>query len=140
MGKKVDKFNEWYSIYGDELKTSVKLLFPLIIVIFLFGNLEFIAHKIKLTQFDSETYGRVSSIEKIKAINESEAGSKLYTKFYKINYDYQLGDKTYGKEEYLSRKAMNIKGRIKMDKLEKGDSIIIKYDSQNHSKSIIKFH
>ncbi len=127
----------WMQLYKNDIIGVVKIFTLVLILILIFFKLPKVVKKYTLSQLDSEAIGVVDSIKQRKGINESLDGGKVVVKDYKIDYHFQIKSKRINKSEIIDRSSITLGQSIKLNKIEKGDSILIRYDSKNLERSSI---
>ncbi|MFK7772931.1 MAG: hypothetical protein AB8F94_12370 [Saprospiraceae bacterium] len=132
------KLKLWFFLNKEDLKVFLKNFFPILILMIVLIKGPWIVRQFVLKNYDSETMGVVTFAEKIKGISDSETGGRVVTKFFHIEYEFRLAGNIIEKKEKIHRSNVNIKQFAKLNKLNIGDSILVKYDSKNHNNSRIK--
>ena len=133
----MDNLRTWFDDYREDIKRIFKLFTPLVLMVIIIWKLPFLLNQMERTRLDSKTLGVVESIEKIKGINESEEGGKVIIQTYRINYKYETEEDEVTCTEYISRERLKLKERMKLNRIEKGDSIMIGFDSKGKRRSKI---
>ncbi|MFT6320669.1 MAG: hypothetical protein ACJAT4_001597 [Granulosicoccus sp.] len=128
----------WFFLHKEDVKGVFKISVPILILMFVFIKIPWMLQQFALGSLDSEITGVVNSVEKIKGIQESQIGGKVVTKKYTIEYQFQVREDVFKKTETLHRSSLHLNQRAKFSHLEKGDSILIRYDSDDLKKSKIK--
>lgn len=90
-----------------------------------------------LERYDSEVPGVVDEIKKIQGIQETQEGSKIITRTYKVNYHFVLSDQEYKGEEEIHRGTLSLKERSIFDQMKIGDTIRVKFKGEKPEKSRI---
>ncbi len=90
-----------------------------------------------LKKLDSQTFGVILSIKKQDGIKESQFGSKIVTKGYHIEYQYEVNEAIFKKYQYLQVSALTIPQSVKFRSLETGDTLQIKFESDQPENSMI---
>ena len=128
----------WIHLHKDDIFAFFKLFIPILLLIFIVREIPSFTRNYFLSKLDSEKIGIIDNIEKVKGIHESEVGSKIIIKSYRVNYHYVIEDKRIDGNEIIDMASITLKQKIRLNKIEKGDSILIKYDSGNLEHCKIK--
>lgn len=134
----MEKFKTWLFLNNEDLKKFPKRFSPILFLMIILIKGPWIVRQFAVKNYDSETIGVVTFLEKIKGISDSQTGGRVVTKFFHIEYKFQIEENIFEKKEKIHRSTVNIKQYSKLKKIEVGDSILVKYDSENHNNSIIK--
>lgn len=134
----MEKLKLWIHLHQADIKGFLLKFLPILFLIFFLIKLPISIRNYTLSKFDAETIGIVDSIEKSEGIRESEFGGKIIIKKYKINYHFHIADKKISQSEIIDRNSVTLKQRIQLNQIEKGDSIFVKYHSNNFEKSKIE--
>lgn len=135
IDKEIAKAKLWLYLHEEDVVGFLKTFIPVILLMILMVKIPFLYRHYELKKLDSITVGKIKSIEKIIGIHESEEGGKLYTKSYRIDYQYTIGEEHLNSVEFIPRASCKPAMIIKLNQLEKGDSLSILYDSRNHKRS-----
>lgn len=131
------KIKLWLQLHKGDIISALKLLIPILLLIFIILKFPFLTRTYFLSKLDSEIVGVVDKIEKTKGIHESEIGGKIINKNYKIAYHYIIKREKIKGIEVIDRSSLNLKQKIRVNKIEIGDTILIRYDSRNIKSSKI---
>ncbi len=134
----MEKIKTWLFFNKENLIGFFKYFIPTLILIFVVSRIPWILDQLALGNYDSETMGVVTYAKKIKGISDSQTGGRVVTKFFHIEYEFKLEGNVFEKKEKIPTTTINVKQYAKLNKIEIGDSILVKYDSENHDKSKIK--
>lgn len=129
----------WLYLHNDDIKGVFKIVLPLLFVFFVLRNIPFLVREFTIKNLDVETIGVIESIEKRKGIYESETGGRVVVKDFKIKYQFRIDNIPYESVEIVTKSSISMSQFFVLDKLNKGDSVLIGYSSENlnHSKLII---
>ncbi|MEM6316198.1 MAG: hypothetical protein AAF960_00925 [Bacteroidota bacterium] len=125
----------WIQLHKEDIKGFFKILVPLLVLIFLVQRMPMAIRHYVLSKFDAETMGVVDSLEVRKGIHELEIGGKVVIRNYGIAYHYQIGNERIDRSETIDRTSLIIEQKVKIDKVRKGDSLLVRYDSNNLKRS-----
>lgn len=134
----MEKIKLWVYLHKEDLKVFFKNLIPISILILALANIPWIFQQFAFKNYDSETTGIVLHLEKIKGISDSQTGGRVVTKTFQVKYQYQVEEDTIKKKDNIHRSTINIKQYSKLNQLQKGDSILVGYDSDRPINSRIK--
>jgi hypothetical protein len=134
----VERIKLWGYLHEDDLKGVFKVFLPLLLLLIALINIPYFTRMFVVQSLDSETYGVIESIEKRKGVHESKYGGSLVIKDYKIQYRYLVKNDSFVQTEIIDRKSVKLDERIKIGKLKKGDTILVKYNSKNYNQSHLK--
>ena len=127
----------WLFLYKHDIVKAFKLLIPIALILFILGRLPQILKYISLSSLDAETIGVVDSIYTKKSRQETLEGSRLVEKYYIIKYHFEVCDLIIRKSESIDKSGITFQEINKLNSLQPGDSINIKYDSDNIDKSLV---
>ena len=127
----------WKKLYNRIADVSANLL-PALLVIIALGVILFfynygpgLANQWAINRLDREAVGIVISVNIEKTITENLVGGKVTIGNFLLRYRYAVQGNGYVKEEYVSRKALRSSSYQMLTHIEPGDTISIKYDSDN---------
>jgi hypothetical protein len=132
------KIKLWIHLHKDDLVGFFKIFVPMLLLVFIVRQIPSITRMFILSKLDTEIFGVIDTIEKREGVHESQIGGKVIIMSYKLNYHYLIEEEKINQSEIIDRKSVNLKQKIILDQLKKGDTILVKYDSEGKSKSKIK--
>ena len=138
IGSILENLKLWIYLHKSDIKAIFKMSIPIILLFFFILKIPAMIRNYSLSKFDSEIIGVVDSIEKKEGIQESEIGGNIIVKTYRIYYHYEVENKKITCSEIIDKNSITIKQRNKLNKIEEGDSILVRYSSQNLKRSKIK--
>ena len=133
----LEKIRLWIDLNSENLKGILLKLIPVLMIIILAAKFPMLLRDYYLERYDSEVPGVVDEIKKIQGIQETQEGSKIITRTYKVNYHFVLSDQEYKGEEEIHRGTLSLKERSIFDQMKIGDTIRVKFKGEKPEKSRI---
>ncbi|MEL7123247.1 MAG: hypothetical protein AAFO07_27610 [Bacteroidota bacterium] len=134
------KISSWIDVYTYDMdfRSTLKglLIFVLILLFFWLPKQYW---KIQGRSLNKEVIGCIDFITPVKAIIQSDAGAKVITTGFKMGYSYEVNMIPYSKEIYIDRRTLNPKQYFQLKRSNSSDSILVFYDGNFPSKSIVGF-
>jgi hypothetical protein len=132
-----EKIKLWVLLHAGDIKATVALSVPIVFLAVLVNMAPRLLREVHYSGFDSQTAGILDTLIQIKGIRESQEGGSVATLTYRVNYHYEIAGKTYGGSEYVHRRAATIAQRVLLNKMERGDTLLLKYKNKKPSSSVL---
>ena len=135
-----NKVRLWIDLYKDDLISGLKLMVPIMLLILALKEVPLLTRKYHLSKLDSEIFGVIDSIEIREGVQHSETGGKVVVNNYNLSYHYEIKGQRINNSETVNKTSITIRQKVKLDKIRRDDTIVIKYDSANFKNAKIKLN
>ncbi len=121
----------WIYLHKEDLVAFFKYAGPFSLAVGLLMYAPNIINKYLAVKLDAQTIGIIDNIEKREIVVYSDKDWARIIKNYKVDYHYIVNKETIEYSEIIDRSATNEQQRVILNEIQKGDTVKVRYDSEN---------
>ena len=121
----------WLEDHARSLTATALILVGLGVFVFFYQYGPVLVNDFALNNLDGQARAVVISMETKKTITESLSGGRVKVGGFLLSYRYSIGQNTYTNEEFIDRRAIHPNAFRILQRVEVGDTVLIKYDTEN---------
>jgi hypothetical protein len=129
----MNKVKHWIEDHWNNITSIFGLLVFVLVFVLVYVYGPKLLNTFLVNRLDTETTGKVLSIEREKIIREDHLGGRVKIGGFTMTYQYDIEDSTYRREEYVDRKSIDRNAELFLLYLNPGDTILVRYNPKDPS-------